>query len=246
MRFKSGGRKRLTFRYICRALDVIAQRLGYRVYFLTFTLGDDVSVQSRELDKILKFLRMRFKRAGHSFWYAWVIELQYQRYLKFGKAALHWHFAVIAPAGSLPHVRFNANAPRGYKYVVVREGSVVTALELKQFWGRGQTFCCEALGRIEKYLGKYLTKDDALLSSGEFPQFDGFRRFGSSQLGRERLPDWAKSALAKLDDDGVPVNDLLVRREGSYLSLYAYGDGVAKVRLMRLRSPWRCVGVEYA
>jgi len=259
IQFKAGGRKRLTFRYVCRALDALAERFGLRVYFLTFTLGDDVSVQSCELNRILSFLRMRFSRRGLRFWYAWVIELQRKRYLRFGVKALHWHFAVIAPAGSLPHVEFRPKSR--LKYHVVSEGSVVSSSDLFRFWGRGQVFCCYALGRIERYLGKYLGKDDELLASGAFPEFDGFRRFGCSQMGRERLPIWAKDWLAKLDGEGVPVDDLVIRREGSWVRLYGYGDelslsrikreldtervGIKMHRVREFRSPWRVVGVEY-
>jgi len=141
------------------------------------------------------------------------------------------------------------------------EGSIVSSSELYQFWGRGQVFSCYAWGRIDRYLAKYLTKDDDMLSDGRFPQFDGFRRFGSSQLGRERLPDWAKAYLDTLDADGVPVDDLVVRREGSWLNVYGVGGEVSSmydrsmlperwqreglVRLFHYRSPWRVVSVVY-
>ncbi|MBA7550299.1 hypothetical protein ES705_42810 [subsurface metagenome] len=258
-----GSRSLFLFKAVCRGLDRMAQVLGWRVYFLTLTLRDDESLSvNRELNRFLSFLRMRFKRAGVRLIYAWVVELQKKRYLKYGVMCLHWHFVIVAPAGSLPDVRFLPDARRHYQ--VITDGSLITAVELFKRWGRGQVLCGYAWSGVQKYLGKYFTKDYESLADYKV-EWSKLRRFGASQLGLARYPEWAYNELMSLRDDGLNLDSLKIVKTGGKVRLYdirvdsQWSDGRGDylryaghkhfkldlgapylVKVLEIKSPWEC------
>jgi len=236
--FDSGDRQGYEFSKVCKALDRLVKIFGFKVYFLTMTLGKDTSVIERELDRFLSFMRQRFKRAGMRWYYAWVIELQKKRYKRYGVKALHWHMAIICPAGALPdvsHVKGNTR----YHYRVKRDGDVIKNSELYKRWGRGFIFCCEAYSDIAGYLGKYMGKDKA-----EIPfEWSNLRRFGSSQLGIYRFPDWAYEELVDMEARGIDLELHVIRRVGSQVLLYWRTGGGLRLAC-KLKSPWRVVRLE--
>jgi hypothetical protein len=200
------------FRKVCCGLERIAFEHDLSVYFMTFTLaGDSVDCLNSSLDSVLHFLRRKFKKAGEHLYYAWVAELQKKRYEKYGVLALHWHFVVLARHGALPDVRFNARAARGHKYEIVCDGSLVSARELYERWGKGQVLCGCAWSGVRNYLEKYMVKEYESFR-GYKPEWARLRRFGASQMGYHAFPRWAYGELRSLSDLGVPLEDLWVQR----------------------------------
>jgi len=212
-----GSRSSYRFRRLCRALDRKAMREGLEIYFVTLTLGpDDAGVRSRELNRILDFLRVRCRRAGSEFLYVWVIELQAKRYHRTGKMVPHWHFAIAVAPGGLPDVEFRAGA--GRRYVVKCEGSIVASHELWSEWGYGQVFPCRAKTRVYGYLSKYLGKEQGGVGDAR-SIWGSARRFGSSRFGRDAYPQWAREKLECLSRMGVPLDRLRVCCTGGRLRL---------------------------
>jgi len=132
-------------------------------------------------------------------------------------------------------------------------------------FGHGQVLCGYAWSDITRYLGKYFSKDYGGLD-GYNPAWSNLRRFGSSQLGFYKYPDWAYNELMTMADDGVPVGELYVRKTGSTVRLYGddydslWADGRwrylrssekhrlklgvlahYKVLVAEIRSPWKMV-----
>ena len=97
--FKVYKGDRYKFRRSCLALERLYNEIkGMQFYFLTLTLSDkDLEVCNKNLHKFINLLQMRFRRSKLPFWYVWVVELQWKRYLKYGKLARHWHFIILAP-----------------------------------------------------------------------------------------------------------------------------------------------------
>jgi hypothetical protein len=201
------------FRRVCTGLERTAREFGLSVYFLTLTLrGDEVASLNSSLDDFLSFLRMRFKRAGERLYFVWVVELQKKRYYKSGVLALHWHFVILAPHGSLPDVKFTQHSTRHYR--VVSEGSIVDSSDLFKRWGHGQVLCGYAWSGVRNYLEKYFTKEYEGFR-GYKPEWFKLRRFGHSRLGYRGFPEWAYQKVACLSAEGVPVDSLYIERVGA-------------------------------
>ena len=180
------------FKRVCKGLErVYNENKGLQLYFLTLTLSDkDLKVCNKNLDRFIKFISMRFKRLGLPFYYAWVVEVQKKRYLKYGKLARHWHFVILAPVGSLPDVEFRQYQVPHYK--IIRDGSIVKNKDLFIRWGYGQVFCKSAWSKnIYGYLGKYLEKQATKGGGSGFPVALASRRFGSSNFKYFSYPNWA-------------------------------------------------------
>jgi hypothetical protein len=254
--FSAGCNSKSEYRFqlVCRGMDRLALEYGLVCYFLTITLrNEDREVVNRDLNKFLSFLRARFKKAGLPWYYTWVVGLQKRRYYKSGVKALHWHFAIICAEGALPDVAFVPDARK--KYQLKTDGSVVRNADLVKGWGHGQVLCKRAYTGISGYLGKYLGKDYERLD-GYKPEWGNLRRFGASQLGYHGYPDWAMAGINKLKAEGMPVDDLYVRRTGATVRVFAeqrYPEwdaenseacrvpGLVKYRreLAVINSPWR-------
>jgi hypothetical protein len=193
----------------------------------------------------------RFRRAGLLWYYLWVVELQKKRYRRYGVKALHWHFAIVAPGGSLPDVHYVKGGRKHYQ--VQAEGSVVSSSDLFDRWGHGQVLCGYAWSGIGGYLGKYLSKDCESLA-GYKREWASLRRFGSSRLGFYGYSEDGYTWLTVLESSGVPVCELRVWKKGSVIHVGAddpvwvdvhlgyYID--TRVILYEHRSPWRVVGGE--
>jgi hypothetical protein len=218
---------------------------GFQVYFLTLTLSDEnLSTVNRDLNKFVTFLRTRFKRAGVQFWYTWVVELQKRRYKKSGKAALHWHFAIVCPVGSLPDVCFRQKIKP--HYLLKQDGAVVSQADLFARWGKGQVFCMKAYSnKVYGYLSKYFTKEYEKLE-GYNLTWSSLRRWGSSQLTYYRFPEWGFDEVMKAAESEPSILDMWIKKEGARINVYcqekfAWSDGSEHTRFVRVRSfrsPW--------
>ena len=189
-------------------MDRIALERGLTVYFLTLTLrSDDVDKCNRDLNKFLTWLRTRFRRSSKEFYYVWVVELQRKRYTKTGVAALHWHFAIIAPAGALPNVveTWNDGSPKN-----VIDGDVITFAELGKFWGYGFVWSVVARANLVRYLRKYFLKDYESLE-GYNSDWGKLRRFGASQTGHYKFPAWAFDKVNEKISQGFDLHFRKVR-----------------------------------
>ena len=243
-----GARSLYRFKRICKGLDRLVALFGLQVYFLTLTLSDEnLDTVNSDLNKFLDWLRVRFKRSGAKFYYVWAVELQKKRYRKYGKLALHWHFAIVCRRGALPDVEFRQNAR--VKYHVKTDGDIVTAAELFERWGRGQIFCMMAYSqKVYGYLSKYFTKEYEKLD-GYNPEWAKLRRFGSSQLGKFAYPDWALIEIEEKIEERPELADMYLRRVGSKIvfsakETYVGISGKVKSRYLpvsEIKSPWRLI-----
>ena len=241
-----GARSLYRFKRVCKGLDRLTSLFGLQVYFLTLTLSDEnLNTVNSDLNKFLDWLRVRFKRADAKFYYVWAVELQKRRYRKYGKAALHWHFAIVCRRGALPDVEFRQNAR--IKYHIKADGDVVTAADLFERWGRGQVFCMMAYSqKVYGYLSKYFTKEYEKLD-GYNPEWAKLRRFGSSQLGKFAYPQWAFDGVEEKIEDCPELAEMYLRRVGSKVGFFAkesYLSLSGRVRsrfvpVQEIRSPWR-------
>lgn len=212
-------------------------------FFLTFTVNsDNLDAINTDLNRLCSFLRSRFSRANLPFLYLWVVELQKKRFERYHEAALHWHFAIVAPIGSLPHVRKSGNG-RGVE--LEDEGCVISFADLTKFWGKGHVWSVVARGDVSGYLGKYLNKDYGALPDYN-PAWVGLRRFGSSQLGYWSFPVWAYVLARKCEELNEAVAGsmdyltLRFQRVGGWLRVKFRTDG-GWLLLERFRTPWRVV-----
>ena len=213
-------RSAYSFNRTCRGIDRLTKENGLETYFLTLTVNNDsLESTNKTLNGFLNFLRNRFSRNSKRFYYAWVVELQKKRYIKSGSKALHWHFAIACPPGSLPDVDFRPHARMHYK--VRAEGSLITSKEIYNRWGRGQVYCVKAMGDIAGYLGKYLNKSYESLANYK-TEWSKLRRFGSSQIGFNKYPLWAIREIQNLKADGVPVDSLGITKNGSVVNVWCY------------------------
>lgn len=218
---------------------------------MTLTLSNEhLDTANKDLHRFLDFLSKRLKRAGGRLHYVWVVELQKKRYVRYGVKALHWHFAVIAPEGALPNVSFNQSAPRWHKYQVVEDGAVVKYRDLVERWGRGQVFSmCAWSASVYGYLGKYFGKDAENIR-GYDARWNDLRRWGASQLGFYRFPQWAFDAVREVAEIDEGALDLAIRKEGGRVNFYGFEkvtwpggtEIVRRVRVYSVRSPWRRLG----
>jgi len=207
-------RSRAVFKRRCYALDAYATEHGLVVYFLTLTLSDEnVNCSRGELQRLLKFVLARVERAtGKKCRYVWVLELQHKRWVNTGVRARHWHLAIAAPDGSLPHVRFVKYAHRHYQ--VVEKGTAVPVGNLVKGWGQGQVFCERATTGVYGYLAKYLSKDAGYRVFG--PRARGF---GSSQFGAAAWPLWTADTITRWCMDDQLEAPRRVRLAGRRLEL---------------------------
>jgi hypothetical protein len=260
------------FERACKGLDRFRECYGLSVYLLSLTLCDDqVDAVNKDLANSIHFLRMRFRRrqnveqiavadfeggesvcttaaGGLPFAYVWVVELQQKRYRTKGVKALHWHFAIAAPDGSLPDVKYVQGAPRGRKYELLQDGSVVKSADLGKAWGKGLWHCMRAYSSdVLGYLAKYFTKDYASIK-GYKPEWANLRRWGSSQLGHFAYPKWAYEAVEECE--GGAGTSLVRRRQRGRVSWYrkAWDFGYEPGSVVRrdqvvhsVKSPWRVV-----
>lgn len=176
------------YRFRCRfrGLQRYCLANGCVCWFLTLTLRDEeAAALHSSLNRFIQFLRDRFRRACLPFAYIWVADVQRKRYARYGVKALHWHFAIAAPSGSLPHVECD-----GWhrNFWLVQDGSVVQNDDLIREWGKGIVWCQPA--RDPQGLGRYLMRYLKKGFSSDWPS--GLRRFGSSRLGHL---GWSNSAF---------------------------------------------------
>lgn len=244
------SRSGYTFKLICKALDRVSSAFHLQIYFLTLTLRDDsVDAVNRDLNKFITFLRTRFKRSDSKWYYVWVVELQKKRYRKSGVKALHWHFAIVCPDGALPDVGFRQNMRP--HYLVKEQGKVITSSDLFDRWGLGQVFCMRAYSRgVYGYLSKYFTKE-----YDKLPDYNSawlsLRRFGSSQFGFYRFPQWALDGVQGRARSDSAYLDLAIKREGARVNFYGRelepslvigGTEIRRwIRVDSIRSPWKVV-----
>ena len=225
------------FRKVCNGLDRIwADNKDLQLFFLTLTLSDkNLEVCNKNLNKFIDFLRRRFNRSKLPFFYVWVVELQKKRYYKYGKLARHWHFAILAPVGSLPDVEYRKNQVPHYK--IIRDGSLVKNKDLFIRWGYGQVFCKSAWSKnIYNYLGKYLQKQVKRGDGSGFPFALASRRFGSSNFGYYAYPNWAYDYCVNALKT---YNDFVSIKTGSKLNIIGLDSSGALIEKVVLRSPYK-------
>jgi hypothetical protein len=237
------GRSQYRFALACKGLDRLCLEHGLVKYFLTLTLSDDYLRGGNEMiSAFTHWLQVAFKRLGVEFAYVWAVELQRKRYLKYGKAALHWHVVVVCPLGSLPHVEYSGVGPRRRLYVV-GDGSVVANGRLVERWGKGIVF--SQLVRsptVFGYIGKYFTKDYGAVR-GFKSEWLKLRRFGCSNLSFRRWPRWAFDWVGSEISNQPDVKDLYFVRSGSKARIRAKSADGAFVDVAACKSPWRAVFV---
>jgi len=225
------------FKRVCKGLERKYNEIkGLQLYFLTLTLSDkDLEVCNKNLHKFIEFLQMRFRRSKLPFYYVWVVELQWKRYLKYGKLARHWHFVILAPVGSLPDVEFRQYQVPHYK--IIRDGSLVKNKDLFIRWGYGQVFCKSAWSRdVYNYLGKYLEKQAKKGGGSGSPFALASRRFGSSNFKYFSYPNWAYDycvIASKKYDDFVSI------KTGSKLNIIGLDSSGDIIEKVVLRSPYK-------
>jgi len=225
------------FKRVCKGLErVYSGDKGLQLYFLTLTLSDkDLKVCNKNLHKFIDFLQKRFNRSKLPFYYVWVVELQWKRYLKYGKLARHWHFVILAPAGSLPDVEFRQHQVPHYK--IIRDGSLVKNKDLFIRWGYGQVFCKSAWSKnIYGYLGKYLEKQAKKGGGSGFPFALASRRFGSSNLKYFSYPKWAYDYCVIASN---VYKDFIVNKTGSKLNIIGLDGSGGLIEKVVLRSPYK-------
>jgi len=227
------------FKRVCKGLErMYSEDKGLQLYFLTLTLSDkDLRVCNKNLHKFIDFLQKRFNRSKLPFYYVWVVELQWKRYLKYGKLARHWHFVILAPVGSLPDVEYRKNQVPHYK--IIRDGSLVKNKDLFIRWGYGQVFCKSAWSKnIYGYLGKYLEKQAKKGGGSGFPFALASRRFGSSNLKYFSYPNWAYDycvVASKTYKDFVSI------KTGSKLNIIGLDGSGGFIEKVELKSPYKRV-----
>jgi len=237
--FKVYKGDRYKFRRSCLALERLYNEIkGMQFYFLTLTLSDkDLEVCNKNLHKFINLLQMRFRRSKLPFWYVWVVELQWKRYLKYGKLARHWHFIILAPVGSLPVVEFRQYQVPHYK--IIRDGSIIKISELIKRWGYGQVFCKSAWSNnLYNYLGKYLEKQPQKGAGSGFPFALASRRFGSSNFGYYAYPNWAYDYCVNASKT---YNDFVSIKTGSKLNIIGLDSSGVFIEKVVLNSPYKKV-----
>jgi len=225
------------FKRVCRALERLYNVIkGLQLYFVTLTLSDkNLEVCNKNLDKFMNLLRMRFHRSKLPFWYVWVVELQWKRYLKYGKLARHWHFVILAPVGSLPDVEFRQYQVPHYK--VIRDGSIIKNSDLIKRWGYGQVFCKSAWSKnVYGYLGKYLEKQATRGDGSGSPFALASRRFGSSNFGHYAYPNWAYDYCVWASKT---YKHFVCKKTGSKLTIIGLDVSDGLVEKIELRSPYK-------
>jgi hypothetical protein len=202
---------------------------GCMIYFLTLTVGDPSAMNVLVLNRLMNFLRARFKAAGLPFDYVWVLEPQMRRYEHTGVLAPHWHIAIACPVGSLPNVEYLERAAQHYH--VISDGRVVKQLELFNHWSYGQTLCQPARTSVSEYMAKYMAK--AL----EFPGVFG-HRFGSSMLGWWKVSRWAFECVYAFYQAGMDILRVsFTRGDVGRLAHIKVTDGVT-MEIYKVPSPW--------
>jgi len=213
-------------------LQRFAEANKLQVYFLTLTMGNPVW-GDRTLNRYMSWLRGRYGRKGLLFKYKWVLEPQEKRFEETGVLAPHWHIAVAVPPGTLPNVEYLPNAPRGHRYHLLSDGTVVKQRDLFKFWGYGQELCQPARGSLVHYLMKYLMKALELEGLG--------RRFGGSNILWWRIAKWAYECVRQFWDAGVDVLKVwFTRGDVARLLHFTVTDGVT-METYNVESPWHRV-----
>lgn len=210
-----------------------AEGNGCIVYFLTLTQAKADS-STRRLNKLMNFVRARFKAAGLPLKYAWVDEPQEQRYEKTGVMAKHWHMVIAAPVGSLPNVEFIEQAPQGQKYHMISDGRVIKQNELYKRWGYGQELCQIARGSVWSYVSKYLESN--LKAYGNMG-----RRFGSSMLTWWCISRWAFSCVHEFWIAGLDVIKTWFSHENDRRVLNIKVTDGRTMEFYKIPSPWKRV-----
>jgi len=201
-----------------------------RMYFLTLTVRDPSTMDLLPLNRLMNFLRWRFRRANMPFAYLWVLEPQLKRYGKYGVMAPHWHIAIACPEGALPDVEFRENCRRHWR--IRADGRVVKQSELLKHWGYGVTYCAYAKGDAKHYMAKYMMK--ALLFAGLWGH-----RFGSSVLGWWKVSKWAYECVRQFWDAGCDILRVwFTRGDVARLLHFTVTDGVT-MESYNVVSPWR-------
>jgi hypothetical protein len=246
-------RSKFRFKRACRGLDRIMEHLGYEAYFLTLTLNaESLEAQNRDLHKLFCFMAQRFRRAGVHWFYAWVVELQKQRYQHFGQKALHWHVCIVARHGALPDCHYDKEARRGHRFVVYRDGDIVTVGDLFDRWGKGNVFCMRAYSSgVHGYMGKYMEKDYSSFR-GYRPEWANLRRWGASQMGVFAFPEWAYQKhlevwgspyMMPLGEDFKPMHARVSGGQLQYVEKGFWhavkGPDVVEWVAYRYKSPWK-------
>ena len=207
---------------------------GCMIDFLTLTVGDPSTMNVLVLNKLMNFMRARFKAAGMPFDYCWVLEPQMRRYEDTGVLAPHWHIAIACPVCSLPNVEFRESAPRGQKYHLVSDGRVIKQSELYKCWGYGQLLCQPARTSVLDYMAKYMAK--ALEFAGVFGH-----RFGSSMLGWWKVSQWAFECVYAFYEAGMDILRVsFTRGDVARIAHIKVTDGVT-METYPVLSPWRRV-----
>jgi hypothetical protein len=227
------GKSFYRFRSGCRGIDEIAEAENLVIYFLTLTLEDgEVGAGNEVLHKLFCFMRARFKKAGKKFYQTWVVEFQKHRYKKYGVYANHWHIAIAVEDGTLPWcVEIKENGKRK-RFEIMMDGSIIKNNELHKRWGKGIIFCERVQTSVYGYLSKYLEKEKP----------DGVvRRFGSSQLGYHKYPQWAFDFVKERMKEYPDLEDFKIRKIKGEVGFYLVEENKKLRKVSVMRSPWRFV-----
>lgn len=153
-------------------------------WFVTLTYANADDWKPNQLTAAAKGFREWCKSRAVACRYTWVAEIQPQRLMKTGEAAVHYHLLAWLPVG--------VRMPKWDRRTVTKRG-----FKRAPFWSHGMTQRAPALSGVG-YLMKYLTK------LGEFTIFPkGLRLYGIGGLnavGRSvrqwfNLPQWAKNVF---------------------------------------------------
>lgn len=204
---------------------------GCMIDFLTLTVADPSTMDIDVLNKLMNFMRARFKRAGLPFKYAWVLEPQMRRYEDTGVLAPHWHIAIACPVGSLPNVEFRESAPRGQKYHMLSDGRVIKQSELYKCWGYGQMLCQPARTGVMEYMAKYMAK--ALEFAGVFGH-----RFGSSMMTWWKVSRWAFECAYEFYRAGMDILHVSFTSGNSARLLHLKVTDGRTMEFYTIPSPW--------
>ena len=201
--------------------DRLAWRKDLRSSLLTISQSDEkISEGYKYISSVMDLMRQKFVRAGELFYYVAVLEIQPQRYKKYGVLAPHWHAAVGSPVvNAFPHAVKDKITGKIKK---VNDGKIITwswlYKNLKQKFGMYFIEDCWSDG-IYDYLMKYLSKENVLMDKFREEERKKGRRvriFSSS-----RIPYADQMSPVQVQEynlmlvDNPELADLYWRREGS-------------------------------
>jgi len=85
-----------------RALEAWRDSGGrFRVAMVTLTYDDPAAWRSDQLEAYLQWLRQKYRRSKRLLGFAWVAEIQADRYRRTGQAVVHYHILLVLKPGTL-------------------------------------------------------------------------------------------------------------------------------------------------